>query len=90
MGEPTRKPKRDLDERHSLPVEDPEEAIRALLKVDPKSERVPVLDVHASGTHGDDGPWWIRCRTCGWKIEGIGPFSAEEREAPRAHRCPPE
>jgi hypothetical protein len=36
--------KRDLDERHSLPVDDPEEAIRALLKVDPKSEPVDKED----------------------------------------------
>jgi hypothetical protein len=40
MSEPKPKPRRDLDERHKLPVDDPEEAIRALLKVDPESEPV--------------------------------------------------
>ncbi len=39
MSEP--KPKRDLDERVSIPLP-PEDAIRALLKVDPNSE--PVAD----------------------------------------------
>lgn len=34
-----RKPKRDLDERTAIPL-DPEEAIRALMKVDPESEPV--------------------------------------------------
>jgi hypothetical protein len=33
-----RKPKRDLDERHALPVEDPEAALEALLKVDPEGK----------------------------------------------------
>jgi hypothetical protein len=34
------KKKRDMDERHALPVEDPEEAIRALMQVDPDAEPV--------------------------------------------------
>lgn len=38
MGdEPKPEPKRDMGERHELPLE-PEEALKALLKVDPKSE----------------------------------------------------
>jgi hypothetical protein len=36
-----KQPKRDLDERTKIDL-DPEEAMRALLKVDPKSE--PVVD----------------------------------------------
>ena len=41
MTKPKRKakPKADLDERTAIPL-DPEEAIRALLKVDPESEPV--------------------------------------------------
>jgi hypothetical protein len=31
-------PKRDMDERHKLPVDDAEEAIKAVLKVDPDAE----------------------------------------------------
>jgi hypothetical protein len=38
MSEP-KKPKRDLDERVAIPL-DPETAIRALLKVDPKGPPV--------------------------------------------------
>ena len=32
----TSTPKRDLDERHALPVDDAEEALKALLKVKPE------------------------------------------------------
>ena len=37
------KPKRDLDERHKLPVDDAEEALKALLAVDPE-ERAKLSD----------------------------------------------
>jgi hypothetical protein len=36
-----KKPKRDLDERHALPADDPEAALKALIAVDP--EAVPEL-----------------------------------------------
>lgn len=32
------KPKRDLDERHSLPADDPEEALKALIAVNPETD----------------------------------------------------
>jgi hypothetical protein len=32
-----RKPKRDMDERHSVPADDPEEALKALVAVDPEA-----------------------------------------------------
>ncbi len=48
------KPKRDLDERHSLPADDPEEALRALLKVDPESE--PVENETEEHDRGESNP----------------------------------
>jgi hypothetical protein len=36
MSEP--KPKRDLDEKHSLPADDPETALKALIAVDPEAD----------------------------------------------------
>ncbi len=32
------KAKRDMDERHSLPADDPEEALKALIAVDPEAD----------------------------------------------------
>lgn len=82
----TDKPKRDLDERVAIPL-DPEEAIRALLKVDPGSEPVPALDLYVSEGPGSR-KWRISCRTCGWNIEGQGKRPATADEAARTHRCP--
>ncbi len=33
-----KKPKRDMNERHVLPAEDPEEALKAVIAVDPEAD----------------------------------------------------
>jgi hypothetical protein len=38
MVDMAEKPQRDMEERHALPADDPEEALLALLQVDPDSE----------------------------------------------------
>jgi hypothetical protein len=38
MSERKPKPKRDMDQRHALPVDDTEEALKALMAVDPEAK----------------------------------------------------
>jgi hypothetical protein len=80
------KAKRDMDERHSLPADDPEAALKALIAVDPESEPVPQFDAYASDGVGGR-TWRIRCRTCGWEVAGTGPTPPEALAAKSAHRC---
>jgi hypothetical protein len=82
------KPKRDTDERHTLPADDAEAALKGLMQVDPASEPVPGWDLHQVGGPGGR-TWRMRCRGCGLELSGPDDVTPEALEVKRTHRCEP-